>query len=86
MHLKNSGETEISVSRLDQIMQNVDNQQFTYDTFKTAYDNDPKIQDIVKNFDQNTLTLKTSAADDITAKKPKNRNKIRQMAKRAVDL
>jgi hypothetical protein len=67
-------------------MQNVDNQQFTYDTFKAAYDADPKIQDIVKNFDQNTIELKTSSADNLGAKEPKSKNKVSQMAKRAVDL
>jgi hypothetical protein len=67
-------------------MQNVNNQQFNYDTFKFAYDNNPQIQDIIKNFDQNTITLKTSEVDDVTVNKPKSKNKISQMAKRAVDL
>jgi hypothetical protein len=67
-------------------MQNVDNQQFTFDAFKAAYDSDPRVQDIVKNFDRNTIELKTSSADDITPSKPKSKNKVSQMAKRAVDL
>jgi hypothetical protein len=67
-------------------MQNVDNQQFTFDAFKAAYDGDPRVQDIVKNFDRNTIELKTSSADDINSNKPKSKNKISQMAKRAVDL
>jgi hypothetical protein len=67
-------------------MQNVNNQQFTFDTFKAAYDSDPKVQDIVKNFDRNKIELKTSSADDISPKEPRSKNKVSQMAKRAVDL
>jgi hypothetical protein len=67
-------------------MQNTGNQQFTYDSFKAAYDSDPKIKDIVKDFDQNTVTLKTSELDDINPSKGQSKNKISQMAKRAVDL
>jgi hypothetical protein len=67
-------------------MQNTGNQQFTYDSFKAAYDSDPKIKDIVKDFDQNTVTLKTSELDDINPSKGRSKNKISQMAKRAVDL
>lgn len=67
-------------------MQNAGNQQFTYDSFKASYDADPKIQDIVKDFDQETITLKTSSLDDINPSKTRSKNKISQMAKRAVDL
>ena len=67
-------------------MQNAGNQQFTYDSFKASYDSDPKIQDIVKDFDQETITLKTSSLDDINPSKTQSKNKISQMAKRAVDL
>jgi hypothetical protein len=67
-------------------MQNIGNQQFSYDTFKAAYDSDPKLQDIVKNFDQDTITLKTSEIDDINPSRDKSANKVSQMAKRAVDL
>jgi hypothetical protein len=67
-------------------MQNIGNQQFTYDSFKAAYDSDPKIKDIVKDFDQNQITLKTSELDDINPSKGNSGNKVSQMAKRAVDL
>jgi hypothetical protein len=67
-------------------MQNTGNQQFTYDSFKASYDADPKIQDIVKDFDKNTITLKTGEIDDIDPSKPRSKNKISQMAKRAVDI
>lgn len=68
-------------------MQNVGNQQFSYDSFKSAYDSDPKIQNIVADFDQNSITLKTSEMDDVDPREPAgDGNKIGQMAKRAVDL
>lgn len=67
-------------------MQNTGNQQFTYELFKVAYDSDPKLQDIVADFDQNTITLKTSETDDVERKPVAGGNKISQMAKRAVDL
>jgi hypothetical protein len=67
-------------------MQNIGNQQFSYDTFKAAYDSDPKLQDIVKKFDQDSITLKTSEIDDINPSRSKSTNKVSQMAKRAVDL
>jgi hypothetical protein len=67
-------------------MQNTGNEQFNYDSFKAAYDSDPKIKSIVKDFDQNTITLKTSEMDDVNPGNPKSKNKVSQMAKRAVDL
>jgi hypothetical protein len=67
-------------------MQNTGSQQFNYDSFKAAYDSDPKIKAIIKDFDQNTITLKTSEMDDLTTSDPKSKNKVSQMAKRAVDL
>jgi hypothetical protein len=46
-------------------MQNTGRNQFSYDVFKSAYDSDPKIQKIVKNFDQEKIELKTSEVDDV---------------------
>ena len=46
-------------------MQNTGRNQFSYDVFKAAYDSDPKIQKIVKNFDQEKIELKTSEVDDV---------------------
>lgn len=67
-------------------MQNIGNQQFTYDSFKAAYDSDPKIKEIVKDFDQQRVTLKTSEIDDVNPSRTKSKNKVSQMAKRAVDI
>lgn len=67
-------------------MQNIGNQQFTYDSFKAAYDSDPKVKEIVKDFDQQRVTLKTSEIDDVNPSRTKSKNKVSQMAKRAVDI
>ena len=67
-------------------MQNAGKQQFTYDSFKAVYDSDPKIKAIVKDFDQETITLKTSELDDINPSRSGSADKVSQMAKRAVDL
>lgn len=41
-------------------MKNIGVEEFNYDTFQTVYDNDPAIQELVSDFDQNTITLGTS--------------------------
>ena len=67
-------------------MQNVGRVQFTYDLFKNAYDSDPAIQAMVKNFDQEKITFKGSEMDDIPAdaKEPSSDQTVSSMAKRAI--
>ena len=68
-------------------MANVGSVQFSYDTLKAAYDSDPKVAEIIADFTQDTVTLKTSELDDLkTKKRTKGKNKVKQMAKKAVDL
>lgn len=60
---------------------------FTYDSFKAAYDSDPRLQALVTNFDQNSIELKSSETDDLAnPSKSGNANTVNQMAKNAVDL
>jgi len=70
-------------------MQNMGKGNFTYDSFKAAYDADPRLQALVTNFDQKTIELKTSEVDDV-GKLPGNpgrpKDTVGQMAKNAVDL
>lgn len=40
-------------------MQNIGGESFTYEEFKQMYDSVPGIKDIVKNFDENGLTIDT---------------------------
>jgi len=69
-------------------MQNIGRGQFNYDVFKAAYDADPRLQELVANFDQEKIELKTSETDDIPndEKQPSSDNTVSSMAKSAVDL
>lgn len=67
-------------------MQNMGGQQFSYDVFKAAYDSDDKIKDIIKDFDQETVTLKTRELDDISGAKSSKKDVVGQMAKRATKI
>lgn len=70
-------------------MQNQGIQQFNYDTFKAAYDADPRLQELVKNFDKTTIELKQDETDDVEGL-PGNPGRpsdaVGQMAKNATDL
>jgi len=63
--LKDKGDTEISVERLDKIMHNVGNEHFDYESFKMAYDSDDRLKEIITDFDKDTITIKTSEVDDV---------------------
>mgnify|MGYP001235745270 FL=1 len=71
------------------MMSNLGKGQFTYDVFKAAYDADPKLQALVKNFDKQTIELKSSETDDVDGL-PGNPgapgDPVGQMAKNATDV
>lgn len=67
-------------------MQNRGRGQFTYDVFKAAYDSDPKLQNLVANFDKNTIELKSDEMDDLPVDQQQGGDSVGSMAKRAVDL
>ena len=46
----------LSFEALNQIMTNMDLQQFDYDGFKQIYDANPDVQKLVKNFDDKGVT------------------------------
>ena len=70
-------------------MQNQGRQQFNYEVFKAAYDADPRLQKLVKNFDQTKIELKTSEVDDVEGL-PGNpgapSDTVGKMAKNATDV
>lgn len=57
----------LSFRAMDQIMQNLGGESFTYEEFKQLYDSVPGIKDIVKNFDENGLTIDTKEGSDTDA-------------------
>lgn len=80
---------KISIKKLNQYLENVGRPQFNYDVLKSAYDSDPRIQAIVKDFDQETITLKSDETDDLDVDNnaaDSNGKTVTQMAKSAVDL
>lgn len=67
-------------------MQNMGRGQFNYEVLKGAYDTDPRIKELIKDFDQKNITLKSSEMDDLPDTKRKDPKAVNKMAKRAVDL
>lgn len=68
-------------------MINVGAPQFDYESLKNLHDNDERIKEIVKDFTDQTVTLKTSEVDDLEVKKKRrSKDTVKQMAKKAVDL
>jgi hypothetical protein len=68
-------------------MKNMGSEQFNYESFKLAYDSDPRIKPLIKNFDQEGITLATDveAEAEPTAQQQgaTSSNSVSQMAKRA---
>ena len=59
-------------------------EQFDYRAFKAAYDTDERIKKMVKNFNQDGITLKTDVdADTAAPQEDPGNTKVSQMAKRA---
>ena len=77
---------EFSIEQLDRFMQNIGSQQFTYDVFKAAYDSDPRIQELVTNFNKQMISLKNSAMDDLKKSKKRKADTVSSMAKRATKV
>ena len=71
-------------------MQNVGSEQFDFGTFKSAYDTDPRVKAMVKNFDKVGIEVKTQqeleGGDDLPATGDDTGTSVSQMAKSATDL
>lgn len=79
--------SEFSFDDLNRLMKNVGREQFDYRTFKAAYDSDPRLKSMIKNFNQDGVTLKTDTDADTTAPQQDLGNtKVSQMAKRATKV
>lgn len=53
------------MSKLDKYMQNQGRGQFDFESFKTMYDSDPRLKELVKNFDKTKVELKQDETDDV---------------------
>lgn len=73
---------------INDVMENMGLPQFTYDTFKAAYDSDPQVQEIVHNFSSEGIEMNVDDSED-TGMQGKNDDagdSVEQMAKAATDL
>ena len=84
--MKNKGFMEFSLDQLNRYMANLGRQQFNYEVLRAAYDSDPKIQNIIKDFDHRKVKLKSGEVDELDTAKPAGDNTVSSMAKRATDL
>jgi len=74
----------LSFAALNKILSNVGGVSVNHDAFKSAYDSNPAIKKMVKNFDQSGITLDTDAeSPDIPTKKGARSSSLKTMAKRA---
>jgi hypothetical protein len=74
---------QYSWEALNHILQNVNGSSLNYEAFKSDYDSDETIKNIIKNFDANGLTIKTHNREDDQPVGDKGENDVNKMAKRA---
>ena len=78
--------SEFSFDQLNRLMKNAGREQFDYRTFKAAYDSDERLKSMIKNFNQEGITLKTDVdADTAAPQEEPGDSKVSQMAKRATN-
>ncbi len=87
-YYRNAGKMRLSIAKLDKVMRNYGAAQFNYETFKSAYDSDPRLKEIVKNFDQDVIELSDgSASDELNPSDgDTGGDNVSKMAKSATDL
>jgi len=74
---------------LNKLMQNVGAETFDYNSFKAAYDTDPRVKAMVSNFSQEGIepkTAKQEKSDVPQADSQTGGDTVDQMAKRATDV
>ena len=73
---------------LNKLMQNVGGEQFDYGTFKAAYDTDPRVKTMVKDFNEIGVTPKTAKEPEATSQGDAQGggDAVAQMAKSATDV
>ena len=84
--LKDKGMVEFSFEQLDKIMQNMGQGQFSYDVLKAAYDSDPRVAEIVSDFNKEMISLKDSEMDDLKKSRQQGKDDVSTMAKRATKV
>ena len=78
----------LSIAKLDKYMRNQGKGNFDYDELKSMYDADPRLQQLVTNFDKEKIEFKQSEVDDVNVagqSGPKG-DTVGNMAKNATDV
>lgn len=71
----------------NKVMQNIGSEAFSYGSFKTAYDSDPRIKELVKNFSEEGIQVKTKEDAENTMQGDKtNDDTVAKMAQQATDV
>ena len=80
--------SEISFDAVKNIMTNTGYPVFNYDVFKKIYDQDEDLQNVVSDFDQNKIVIKTDKEaendPDMDFDNQGSTDKVKQMAKSAM--
>lgn len=73
-------------------MQNIGQEQFTYETFKSAYETDPRLKSLISDYNKDEIKIKTDEPDLDTPETPDapdagdGVNSVSQLAAQATDL
>jgi hypothetical protein len=85
--MKDKGFMEFSIKQLNKYMSNMGSQQFNYEVLRAAFDSDPRIQNIIKDFDHQSVTLKDGEVDDLeNDAQQSDGDSVATMARNATDL
>ena len=71
---------------LNKVMQNMGGEAFNYETFKIAFDSDPRIKKLVKNFSEAGINLKTKEDATSTGGSDSGADTVGKMAAAATDV
>ncbi len=71
---------------INKLMQNIGGEMFDYGTFKAAYDTDPRIKTMVKNFSEKGIEPNTKKPASDVPQADAGTDKVSQMAKSATNV
>lgn len=71
---------------LNKLMQNIGSEQFAYGTFVAAYEEDSRIKEMVKNYNQDGIELKSQSDSESPGAPEEGGDSVEKMAKRATDV
>ena len=74
------------MGELTTYMRNTKVPEFNYDTLKVSYDTDLRLQQLIKNFDQNKVEFNSGSVDALMKTPDPKKSKIKKMAMQAIDL